>query len=141
MDRMSMLSCLEARVPFADHHILEYVWNIPWALKYKDETVKYVLRMAGQGLLPDGVLWRRKSPYPKTYNPLYEQTLAQRMREILASPNEPVNVLIDRQKAEAFLHAPADYGKPWYGQLMAAPQRIAYLLQVNAWLKRWGLEV
>ncbi|MDR2753335.1 MAG: asparagine synthase (glutamine-hydrolyzing) [Oscillospiraceae bacterium] len=138
MDRMSMSSCLEARVPFADHRILEYVWNIPWSLQHKDETAKYVLRMAGRGWLPGSVLWRKKSPYPKTYNPLYAQILTQRLRDILASPNEPVNALIDRKKAEAFLNAPADYGKPWYGQLMAAPQRIAYFLQVNGWLKQWG---
>ena len=137
MDRCARAASLTARVPFADYRLLEYVWNIPWALQNKDGCVKYVLRMAGRGWLPDAVLWRRKSPFPKTYNPEYTQIIAQRMRDLLASPNEPIHALIDKKKAEAFLRE-AEYNKPWYGQLMAGPQRIAYFLQVNAWLKRYG---
>jgi asparagine synthase (glutamine-hydrolysing) len=137
MDRASMASCLEARVPFADHRILEYVWNIPWGMKYRNAAVKYILRAAGRGWLPDSVLYRAKSPYPKTYNPAYEKLLAERMRDLLASPNEPLHNYVCRKKAEDFLAAPADYGKPWYGQLMAAPQRIAWFLQLNSWLRRY----
>ena len=139
MDRMSGALC--CRAPLADRRLLEYAWNIPWELKCKDGHVKYLLRMAGRGLLPEPVLWREKSPFPKTYNPAYEHLLAARMRDILASPSEPVNALIDRKKAEAFLSAPADYGAPWYGQLMAAPQRIAYFLQLNAWMRAHNLSL
>jgi len=139
MDRMAgNLSC---RAPLADRHLLEYVWNIPWEIKYHSSHVKYLLRMAGRGLLPEHVLWRKKSPFPKTHNPQYERILAERMRDILASPGEPVNALIDKQKAEAFLSAPAGHGAPWYGQLMAAPQRVGYFLQVNAWMKHYGLTI
>lgn len=137
MDRCAESAGLSARVPFADHRLVEYVWNIPWPLKYKDNTVKYILRRAGEGWLPDSVLYRAKSPFPKTYHPGYEALLAERMRDLLASPNEPMHRYVDKKKAEAFLSAPADYGKPWYGQLMAAPQRIAWFLQLNAWLKRY----
>ncbi|MDR0531371.1 MAG: asparagine synthase (glutamine-hydrolyzing) [Oscillospiraceae bacterium] len=139
MDRMSMSSSLEARVPFADPRILEYVWNVPWHMKYRDNTTKYLLRMAGRGLLPERVLWRKKSPYPKTYHPLYEQLLAARMRDILRDKNQPLHQFIDPQKTEAFLRQPAGHGQPWYGQLMSAPQRVAYFLQVNAWLKEYRL--
>ena len=139
MDRMS--GSLRGRVPLADRRVLEYLWNVPWELKYQPGSAKHLLRQAGQGLLPDSVLWRKKSPFPKTYNPNYQQLLAERMRDILSSPNEPVNALIDRKKAEDFLQAPADLGAPWYGQLMAAPQRTAYFLQVNAWMKQHGLSM
>ena len=44
---------------------------------------------------------------------------------------------VDAEKARRFLEAPKDYGRPWFGQLMAGPQMIAYLLQVNAWMKRY----
>lgn len=137
MDRMGGGLC--GHVPLADNRLLDYVWNIPWSLKYKDEIAKYCLRMAGVGWLPDSVLWRKKSPFPKTYNPRYEAILTGRMQDILASPGEPLHRFVDRKKAEQFLSAPADYGKPWYGQLMAAPQRAAYFLQVNAWLKAYKL--
>ncbi|HPU58935.1 MAG TPA: asparagine synthase (glutamine-hydrolyzing), partial [Candidatus Avimonas sp.] len=78
MDRASMFSGLEARVPFADHRIIEYVFNIPWEIKFKDGVEKSLLREAGKGLLPEKVLYRKKSPYPKTYHPNYERLLKER---------------------------------------------------------------
>lgn len=141
MDRTSMFSGLEARVPLADHRILDYVWNVPWDIKCKDGVVKHLLREAAKGLLPDEVLYRRKSPYPKTYNPHYEAILAERLTEVLNNPSSPVNRLIDRKKVEAFLSTPSDYGKPWFGQLMAGPQMLAYLLQINYWLDKYKIEL
>lgn len=73
MDRTSMHCGLEARVPFADHRIVEYLYNVPWELKCLNGVVKGLLRAAGEGILPDEVLYRRKSPYPKTYDPNYEK--------------------------------------------------------------------
>ncbi len=141
MDRTSMFSGLEARVPLADHRILDYVWNVPWDIKCKDGVVKHLLREAAKGLLPDEVLYRRKSPYPKTYNPHYEAILAERLTEVLNNPSSPVNRLIDRKKVESFLSTPSDYGKPWFGQLMAGPQMLAYLLQINYWLDKYKIEL
>ena len=141
MDRTSMFSGLEARVPFADHRILEYVWNVPWEMKTKDGVVKALLRTCGVGYLPDTVLYRRKSPYPKTYDKSYETLLSGRMREIMADPGSPVRQFLDPQKVETFLASPSDYGKPWYGQLMAGPQMLAYLIQVNYWMKKWNIDL
>jgi len=139
MDRTSMFSGLEARVPFADHRILEYVWNVPWEMKTKDGVVKSLLRACGVGHLPDTVLYRRKSPYPKTYDKHYETLLSARMREIMADSGSPVRQFLDPKKVETFLSSPSDYGKPWYGQLMAGPQMLAYLIQVNYWMKKWSI--
>lgn len=137
MDRTSMYSGLEARVPFADHRILEYVYNIPWSMKCHNGVTKSLLIAAGKDVLPDQVLHRKKSPYPKTYDPEYEYLLKSRLLDILASPNEPIHQIIDKTKTITFLNTPSDYGRPWYGQLMAGPQMIAYLLQVNYWMKKY----
>jgi asparagine synthase (glutamine-hydrolysing) len=139
MDRCSMYSGLEARVPFADHRIIEYVWNVPWELKSPNGVVKGLLREAGKGLIPDEVLYRKKSPYPKTYNPDYEKLLGNRLLDILTDPNAPIRPLVDEKKIRSFLSTPSDYGKPWYGQLMAGPQMIAYLLQINYWLEKYRI--
>ena len=141
MDRTSMHSGLEARVPFADHRIVEYVFNIPWSMKCPDGIVKGLLRHAGQKHLPQTILWRKKSPYPKTYDPAYETLLANRLREVLASPASPIRSLMDTKKVHAFLDSPSDYGRPWYGQLMAGPQMIAYLLQINYWLEKYRIRL
>ncbi len=141
MDRTSMYSGLEARVPLADHRIVEYVFNIPWHMKCPDGIVKGLLRHAGEGLLPKEILWRKKSPYPKTYDPAYEELLGSRLKEVLADPNAPIRTLLDTKKVHAFLNTPSDYGKPWYGQLMAGPQMLAYMLQVNYWLDKYGVQL
>ena len=139
MDRTSMYSGLEARVPFADHRIVEYIWNVPWSMKCPDGQVKGLLRAAGEEFLPEEVLYRKKSPYPKTYDPVYEQILTEQMQEVLHDANAPILTYIDKEKMETFLQAPKDYGKPWYGQLMAGPQMIAYWLQINYWMQKYHL--
>ncbi len=139
MDRASMACGLEARVPFADHRIVEYLYNVPWSMKYQKGMEKALLREACSNLLPEELLFRKKSPYPKTYNPEYENLLARRLQQVLKDRDAPVNSFVDRRKAEAFLAAPKDYGKPWFGQLMAGPQMIAYLLQINDWMKRYNV--
>ncbi|MDD3173975.1 MAG: asparagine synthase C-terminal domain-containing protein, partial [Herbinix sp.] len=141
MDRCSMYSGLEARVPFADHRIIEYIWNVPWEMKSPGGIVKGLLREAGKGLVPDEILYRRKSPYPKTYHPDYEKLLGNRLLDILSDSNAPIRPLVDEKKIRTFLSSPSDYGKPWYGQLMAGPQLIAYLLQVNYWLEKYHIEL
>lgn len=141
MDRTSMAVGLEARVPFADHRIAEYLYQIPWEMKCPDGVVKGLLRKAGEGYLPYEVLYRKKSPYPKTYHPEYESMLKKRFREILADSSRPIHKLVDVKKAEAFMNQLSDYGKPWYGQLMAGPQLYAYWMQIDMWLEHYKIEI
>lgn len=141
MDRASRRNGLEARVPFADYRIVEYLFNVPWKMKEKNGLAKGLLREAGRGLLPEEILFRKKSPYPKTYDRGYESLLVSQMEEILSDSSSPILAFIDRKKAEHFIKSPSDYGRPWYGQLMAAPQMIAYFIQINFWLKEYQVEI
>lgn len=141
MDRTSMFSGLEARVPFADRALVEYVFNIPWEMKAKGGVVKNILRHASEGLLPDEILYRRKSPYPKTYNPYYETLLAGRLKEALADSSSPLKSLLNLTALSQFLGNTKDYGAPWYGQLMAGPQMIAYLLQIDYFLRKYKVRI
>ncbi|MBO5372044.1 MAG: asparagine synthase (glutamine-hydrolyzing) [Lachnospiraceae bacterium] len=141
MDRTSMYNGLEARVPFADHRIVEYVFNIPWEMKCANGIVKGLLRHAGKDYLPADILWRKKSPYPKTYDPQYERMLGRQLKEVLATPNAPIRSLLDTKKVQRFLNSPSDYGRPWYGQLMAGPQMLAFMLQVNYWLEKYSVSI
>ena len=141
MDRTSRYCNLDARVPFADERIVQYLWNVPWDMKYKNHTVKGLLRFAGEELLPKDILWRKKSPYPKTYNPFYEKMLGEELKGVLARQDAPVKQFLDAEKVKRFLSSPSDYGKPWYGQLMAGPQMLAYMLQVNYWLEKYKIKI
>lgn len=140
-DRMSMASGLEVRVPFCDHKLVEYVWNIPWEMKNKDNVSKNVLREAAKGILPEDVRLRRKSPYPKTHNPHYEAAVKELLDGIIADPNAPILTLCDKEKLTALLNGSSDYGKPFFGQLMAGPQFIGYIVQMNYLLKDYNVRL
>lgn len=141
MDRTSMHSGLEARVPFADRALVEYVFNIPWEMKARNGLVKNLLRHTAAAYLPEEIAFRKKSPYPKTYHPLYEQILCNRLNEIIDNGSSPLLSLAEPEKLRRFLSNPKDYGKPWYGQLMAGPQMIAYLLQIHYWLTEYHISI
>lgn len=141
MDRTSMHSGLEARVPFADHRIVDYVFNIPWEMKAKDGVPKNLLRQASKGLLPDEVLNRPKNPYPKTYHPKYEEILVERLKDVINDTASPLRSYLNLPVVNKFLDSPKEYGKPWYGQLMAGPQMVAYLLQIDYWMRKYSLSL
>jgi asparagine synthase (glutamine-hydrolysing) len=141
-DRMSMAVGLEVRVPYCDHRLIEYVWNIPWEIKTAGDREKGILRKALTGVLPDDVLYRKKSPYPKTHNPNYLDAVKTRLLEVLDDSSSELKQLINvpfiRQTiAEATPH----HSFPWFGQLMSTPQLFAFLLQVDAWLRIYKVRV
>lgn len=138
---MTMASGLEVRVPFADHRLVEYLYNIPWEMKYKDGRVKALLKDAAAAVLPDEVLTRKKSPYPKTHHPGYEKELIAELRGILADRYAPLHELVDAQALGAMMETQSDLGRPWFGQLMALPQMYAYLIEINYWLERYNVTV
>ena len=138
-DRMSMYSALEVRVPFCDWRIAEYLYSVPWEYKDWKGVEKGLLRTAMQDWLPGEVLWRKKSPYPKTHNPSYLHAVSTRLRELLDTPNAPLFQLADRSALEGLLQA--EVSTPWYGQLMTTPQTIAYFLQVNHWLEHYHIQI
>ena len=132
-DRMSMYSGLEVRVPFCDHRIAEYLYGVPWEFKDWQGREKGLLRHAMEGWLPDEVMWRKKSPYPKTFDPQYLTIMQQQLETLLSDPNAPLFSLITRQAARDIMDNDSLW--PWYGQLMRKPQTIAYLLQIDHWLR------
>lgn len=140
-DRTTMYSGLEVRVPFADHKLVEYVYNVPWEYKCHNGQVKGLLRDAAGFLLPDSVKNRKKSPYPKTYDPKYDALLRREIRKIIDTPREPINELIDKTKLIKLLEKDSNMVQPWFGQLMAGPQLFAYIIQINYWLKEYNIDV
>ena len=142
-DRMSMYSGLEVRVPFCDYRIAQYLYTVPWAYKDYQGREKGLLREAVRGLLPEEVLWRKKSPYPKTHHPAYLAAVEEMLREAISEPGAPVLQIVKRQALEDLLAGRGNEkgNVPWYGQLMNRPQTIAYMVQVNHWLKTYKVEL
>ena len=137
-DRMSMYSAVEVRVPFADHRILEYVFNVPWRIKFENGVEKALLRRAMTGCLPDRVLWRKKSPYPKTHNPAYETAVRSMLAQRLAKKDGFLAQSLDRKRLAAVLDGEND---TWFGQLMARPQLIAWLCQLSDFFEAYDVKL
>ncbi|MED3663580.1 asparagine synthase (glutamine-hydrolyzing) [Geobacillus stearothermophilus] len=141
-DRMSMGASLEVRVPFADHRIVEYVWNIPWDMKMYGGREKGLLRKALEGLLPEEVLYRKKSPYPKTHHPLYTKLVKQWLEQLLHDRSSVLHEFFDREKLLALIETEGkSFQVPWFGQLMTGPQLLAYLGQVHVWFDHYGIRI
>ena len=141
-DRMCMYNGFEARVPFCDYRIVEYAWNIPWEMKAYKGREKGLLRYAMKGILPEEIINRKKSPYPKTHNPNYTKIVKEGLANIMKDTNAPINQLLNRDYILQIIETEGKaFTRPWFVQLMTGPQLMAYLIQVNRWLTKYQPEI
>lgn len=137
-DRMSMYTGLEVRVPFCDYRIAEYLYRVPWEFKEYNGREKGLLRYAMKGVLPEKILNRKKSPYPKTFDPRYERLMEDRLQRIISTPGSPLFYLLNRNELIHFLSSKMEW--PWYGQLMRRPQTMAFFVSLDFWLKHYSID-
>ena len=141
-DKMANQCGLEVRVPFCDYRIVEYLWNIPWEIKALNGREKGLLRYIAKDILPEEIVDRKKSPYPKTYNPSYLLVVKEKLKKVIYNVNEPINDVINREYVLDIIRKDGkEFTRPWFGQLMTYPQLMAYLLQLNMWLKTYKPEI
>lgn len=141
-DRMSMMSGLEVRVPFCDHNVLEYAYNIPWEIKNYKSREKGIVRYAFENMLPDEIAWRKKSPYPKTHNPIYLNSVRDMLLSVVNDKNAPIWEIANIGAVKNLIDTNGNsFTVPWYGQLMNTPQIYAYLFSVNYWLKTYNIKI
>ncbi len=139
---MGAAAGLTVLTPFCDDRLVQYLYNAPWDIKAMGGQEKGLLRAAVKHLLPEELLRRKKSPYPKTYHPLYTQLIIGTMKAILADPGAPILQLIDQNEIMRLMEGElSPTAAPWFGQLMTGPQMLAYLIQVNQWMLRYRVEV
>ena len=137
-DRMTMANGFEIRVPFCDYRIVQYMYNVPWEMKAYQGREKGLLRYIMKDYLPEEIVKRKKSPYPKTHNPNYLSTVKQMLTDIMKNTNSPINTLLNRDYIIEILNTDGKaFSRPWFGQLMTGPQLMAYLCQVNMWLEKY----
>lgn len=134
-DAMSMESSLEVRVPFCDYRIVEYAYNMPWNIKSYEGREKGILRKAFENELPTEITWRKKSPYPKTHNPVYFSAVCKMTDEVIEDRNCVLSEMLNISKIRELEKNPDALSEPWYGQLMRGPQVLAYIVQIYWWIK------
>ena len=118
-DRMAMYNGFEIRVPFCDYRLAEYVWNIPWEIKALNGREKGLLRYIMKDILPEEIVDRKKSPYPKTWNPTYLAKVKGMLTKIMEDKNAPINNLLNRRYILDIIETDGKaFTRPWFGQLM-----------------------
>ena len=107
VDRMSMAASLEARAPFLDHKLIDFVARIPASLKLRGRETKYILKRAVQGLVPNEILARPKMGFGLPVREWINRELRERIHETLTSQSalgrgyfEPhyIKVLLDEHE-------------------------------------------
>ncbi len=140
-DRMSMANGLEVRVPFCDYRIVEYAFNMPWEIKAYKGREKGIVREAMRGILPDSIVYRKKSPYPKTFNPVYLKEVSDRVIKILQDKTTPASEMLNHKAVMNIINNPEKISYPWYGQLMVSAQILAYIVQMDCWFKKYNINI
>lgn len=133
-DRMSMAVGLELRVPFCDHRLVEYAFNIPWEMKTFDGREKSILRAAAQNMLPDSIVKRVKNPYPATQDPAYEQELRTAMAKIVSDNNSPIRPLLDLGRVNETLDRKTSKVSPLHDRM--GMERV---IGMNTWLVEYNV--
>lgn len=139
-DRMTMRASLEARVPFADTKLIEYLWNVPWKYKYRNNQEKGLLRHAFKNILPKEIIDRKKNPYPKTHNPKYTKIMIKLLKKRLKNKKSVLYKIFDYDKLMNLIETGGESFKtPWFGQLMTGPELLAYLYQFDIWTVKYKI--
>ena len=139
-DRMTMRASLEARVPFEDTKLIEYLWNVPWEYKYKNNQEKGLLRHAFKNILPKEIIERKKNPYPKTHNPKYTKIMIKLLKKRLKNKKSVLYKIFDYDKLMNLIETGGESFKtPWFGQLMTGPELLAYLYQFDIWAVKYKI--
>jgi asparagine synthase (glutamine-hydrolysing) len=133
-DRMSMAVGLEVRVPFCDHRLVDYVFNIPWHMKTFDGKEKSILRAATRELLPQSIAERTKSPYPSTQDPAYEKAVRAEVAEVLEDGAHPAASLLNRKVIEDMLARPLGTSSPHHERAGLERAR-----SISAWVRDHGV--
>ena len=135
-DRMSMAVGLEMRLPFCDHRLVEYVWNIPWEMKTVGGIEKGLLRRSLANVLPSDRDKTKKSSYPTSQHPQYQQGISKWVLQILNDSSAPIRPFLNIPAARAL----AEGNLPDLpGSLRIGPME--QIIKINAWLQEYHISI
>jgi asparagine synthase (glutamine-hydrolysing) len=117
-DRVSMAHGIESRVPFLDHPLVEFVATIPSNIKFKDGTMKQVLKKAMGPHLPDGIVNRKdKMGFPTPLSEWLRGEVKDFVYDIFSSQSALTRGIIDNRKVVSGLAREVKYGRKIWGLL------------------------
>jgi asparagine synthase (glutamine-hydrolysing) len=106
-DQMSMAASIESRVPFLDHHLVEFASTLPPGLKLRGFTTKRVLREAARHILPPEILTRPKMGFPVPFAVWMRGRWSSVAREVLLDSRTRQRGILDLPAVDALIDAHA----------------------------------
>ena len=103
VDRMSMATSLETRAPFLDVDVMELAFSMPGHLKIRDSVRKFALKRAMAGLIPEGILNRRKEGFSIPMKNWLRRELRPLMEQLLAPERLRARGLIEADEASRLI--------------------------------------
>jgi len=130
-DRTSMTQSLEVRVPFLDHHVVEYCARIPTSLKVRRLRTKHLLKEAARGIVPQRIIDKRKIGFFRGATSRWLQSqMDYAISDYLLAPSPRYAEFLDRAVVERLV-AEHRSGRPVDSQLLVA------ILMLEVWLSSY----
>jgi asparagine synthase (glutamine-hydrolysing) len=131
-DRASMAYSLEVRVPFLDHHVVEYAAGIPTELKVRRLRTKHLLKEAARGLIPDAVIDKRKVGFFRgSVAGWFDAQAAKAVQDHLLDPGARYTEFLDGGEVERLVRQHREDGRTELGQLLLS------ILMLEVWLSTY----
>ena len=127
-DRTSMRQSLEVRVPFLDHHVVEYCARIPPSLKVHRLRTKHLLKEAARGIVPQRIVDKRKIGFLRGATSGWLQSqMEYAISDYLLAPSPHYGEFLDRAAVQRLV---AQHGGPDIGD----SNLLVAILMLEVWL-------
>ncbi len=130
VDKMTMATSVEARVPFLDHHLVEYAMSLPVDLKIQGKSGKHILKRALESVLPHDVLYTRKRGFGAPIREWFRGPGGQMLNELIMNSSIRRRGLFDYAFIARLMDEHQTSKRDWSFHLWA-------LLNVSLWYDRW----
>ena len=130
VDKITMATSIEARVPFLDHHLVEYALGLPRSLKVQGVTGKHILKRALEEILPHDLLYERKRGFGAPVREWFREGLGGWFDDHLMNSTMRRRDLLDYGFVGRMLEEHRNRTKDWGFHLWA-------LLNLSLWYERW----
>jgi asparagine synthase (glutamine-hydrolysing) len=130
VDKITMATSVEARVPFLDHHLIEYAMGLPRDLKVKGTTGKHILKRALESILPKDLLYKPKRGFGAPAREWFRGPKAEELLELIMNSRMRSRNFFDYQFVQQLADEHRRERQDWSAHLWA-------LLNVSVWYDRW----
>ena len=130
VDKITMATSVEARVPFLDHHLVEYALGIPRSLKVEGASGKHILKRALEDILPHDLLYMRKRGFGAPVREWFRSGLANWFDSHVLHSTLRKRDLLDYDFVNKMFTEHRNGSKDWGFHLWA-------LLNLSLWYERW----